>query len=293
MDLPRWNLSEVALIVVYPTDELAFLQANPTAVHPSLTPNNTWESGINWDNELLTNTHSSAKSQAETDVPGAHPAVLLLRHLPKNGGAYIFGRGSRHIMPDVVLPGTLASRKHFCVYPNLPHRTWIIQNLSGRGVTVNDCQVNSKQENQDEKSHRRALQYDRLNRVHFSNTTHHPGLILYIKPVWPEDSRYLRWGWQNPQIPELADLNISWTLTSATPTQSQQSQLPGSSTPAEICVLERRLCDDVEVFYGQNLETGAMFAAEKLSSEREAREQLIWRKDLGARAVCLLLYSKC
>lgn len=283
----------MALIVVYPTDELSFLQANPTAIHSALTPSDAWDNGINWANEVLTNARSSAKSQAETDIPGAHPAVLLLRKPPKNGGAYTFGRGSLHVKPDVVLPSLLASRRHFCVYPNLLHRTWVIQDLSGRDIKVNDYTLSSKEEEHGQKSPWRALQYDRLNRVVFAQTTHHPGWILYIKPVWPEGSRYLQWDWQDPEIPELADLNLSWTLTSLTPTQSQKPQPQDSATPTTFCVLERRLCDNVEVFYGQDLDTGVMFAAERFSSEHEAKEQFSWRKGLDARAAYLLLCPKC
>jgi len=109
LDLPPWNLKGVALIVVYPTDEFDFLQANPTAIHPSLTPYDAWDNGFDRTDEVLMNVHSSVKSQAETDTPGARPAVLLLRKPPKNGRAYAFGRGSRSTKPDVVLPSPLAS----------------------------------------------------------------------------------------------------------------------------------------------------------------------------------------
>lgn len=216
--------------------------------------------------------------------------------------------------PDVVLPSLLASRRHFCVYPNLLHRTWVIQDLSGKDIKVNDYTLSSKeegrglsgndiavndyrlsfkQEEHGQKSPWRALKYDRLNRVVFAQTTHHPGWILYIKPVWPEGSSYLQWDWQDPEIPELADLNLSRTLTSLTPTQSQKPQPQDSATPTTFCVLERRLCDNVEVFYGQDLDTGMMFAAERFSSEHEAKEQFSWRKGLDARAAYLLLCPKC
>ena len=292
LDLPPWDLREVALIVVYPTDELSFLRANPTGIHSSLTPHNAWHSGINWDNEVLTTACSSVKSQAETDIPGARPAALLLRELPRNDGAYTFGRENQHLKPDVVLPSLLASRRQFCVYPNLLRRTWIIQNLSGKSITVNDCKLSSKgQDEQDKNSSWRALRYDRLNRVVFAQTDHHLGLILYIKPVWPEESRYLHWDWQDPKIAELADLNLSWTLTSLTPTQSQKPQLPNPATPPTFCVLDRRLCDTVEVFYGQDLNTGMMLAAERFSSEHEAKEQFSWRENLTARAAYLSFFS--
>ncbi len=294
LELPQWNLKGVALIVVYPTDELSFLQENPTAIHPFLTSYDSWEGGCNWANEVLRNARSSAKSQAETDIPGAHPAVLLLRKPPKNGGAYIFGRRSHRMNPDVVLPSHLVSRRQFCVFPNLIHRTWIIQDLSNNGETVNGCDISSKEEDQGTKCPRRALQYDRLNRIVFAQTPHHPGLILYVKPVWPEDSTYLQWDWQNPEVPELGGLNLSWTLTSPMPKQSQTPQLLQKSvTPTTFCVLERRLWDNFEVFYGQDLETGAMLAAERFSSEREAKEQFSWRKDLEVRAAYLSLCSEC
>ena len=107
-----------------------------------------------------------------------------------------------------------------------------------------------------------------------------------------EEMGLLRSRWEDPEIPELAGLNLSWTLTLPTPTQSHKPRLQ-ESTPTTFCVLERRFCDNVEVFYGQDLETGAMFAAEKFSSEREAKEQFSRRKDLKARAACLLVCLKC
>lgn len=122
LDLPSWNLTDVALIVVCPTDELSFLQANSTAIHPSLTPRGSWDSGINWANEVVASAQSN-QSHAETDIPGARPAVLLLRDRPKNGGAYIFGRHNRRLKPDVAFPNSKVSRRHFCVYPDLLHRT--------------------------------------------------------------------------------------------------------------------------------------------------------------------------
>lgn len=283
LDFPPWDLKEVALIVVYPADELSFLKANPSAIHPSLTPRGTWESGFNWNSEVLTNAHTSARSQAETDIPGALPAVLLLRELPKNGGAYIFGRVSGGLKPDVALPSSLASRRHFCVYPNLLHRTWVIQGLSGKDITIDDYTLSSKVEDQGQNTLLRSLEYDRLNRVVFAETAHYQGLTLYIKPVWPGDSKYLQWNWQDPDIPELAGLNLSWTLISPTLTQSQKPRPQESATPTTFCILKRQLCDNIDVFYGQELDTGAMFAAEKFSSKHEAKEQFSWRKDLKAR----------
>ncbi|KAI9766675.1 MAG: hypothetical protein M1840_006319 [Geoglossum simile] len=274
-DFPTWNLKEVALIVVFPTDELSFLQANQTAVHPSFTPYGTWEAGQKWSKEGLTNRHDSDKSQAETDIPDACPAVLLLSKLPKNGRAYVFGRESRNTKLDVVLPKRYVSRRQFCVYPNLLHQTWVIQDLSGKNAIVNGSKISSKESDQEPPS--RVLQYDRLNRVVLAQTSTYPGITLFIKPVWPKDSRYLMWDWQD--IPDLTGLNLCSTLTSLTATQSQGPELPRPGTLTKYCVLERTVYG-IDVFFGQNLETGEMLAAEKFSSKHEAREQFHWRKKL-------------
>ncbi|PGH15730.1 hypothetical protein AJ80_05438 [Polytolypa hystricis UAMH7299] len=250
-DFPSWNLCDTALIVVCPADEFAFLQANPAAVHPSLTPRGTWNSGVNWPKEVL---KQSSESEATTDIPGDHPAALLLLEPPRNGGAYIFGRDNQHLKPDVAIPNSKVSRRHFCVYPDLRHRTWIIQDLSGKEMEIDGCTVNCT----NEANARRALRYDHFNRVVFARNSYYPGVVLYIKPVWPEDSRYLTWDWQDPNLPELADLNLSWTLTSAVPSYSHILPPQEAASTPRFCVLDRRLCDNIELFYGQDLETGAM-----------------------------------
>ncbi|PGH31945.1 hypothetical protein GX50_05273 [[Emmonsia] crescens] len=279
LELPRWDLREVALIIVC-HDDLAFLRANPAAVHPFLTPHDTWYSGVNPYKEVQT---PSNPSQADTDIPGTHPAVLLLRKLPRNGGAYMFGRESR-LKPDVAFSQTQISRRHFCVYPDLPRRTWIIQALSRTGGTVNGCVINSV--GVDAPS-RRALQYDCLNRVVVVQNIFSPGLVFYIKPVWPLDSKYIHWTWQDPNLPELAALNLNWTRTAPTFSQSQILHPQELTNSPRFCVLERRLCDNVELYYAQDLETGTMLTAEKLPSESEAREQLSWRIRLEHRHLLL------
>ena len=283
LKLPPWNLKKTSLIVVCVADEFSFLKANPTAVHPSLTPSDAWDTGFNLGNDSVTNARSSVKSQAETDIPGAQPAVLLLRELPKNSAAYIFGRGSDGLKPDVIIPNRLASRRQFCVYPNLLHRTWVVQDLSGKGATVNDGTLSSK--DADQALPWRALQYDCLNRVVFAQSAHYPGITLYIKPVWPEDSQYLDWDWEDPSIPELAGLGLDSTITSPTPAQSQKLQLQQSNLSTVYCVLKRKLIDNVELFYGQNLATGEMLAAEEFSSESKAMAHFDWRKNLSVKAV--------
>ena len=282
LELPPWNLKKTSLIVVCVADEFSFLKANPTAVHPSLTSSDAWDTGFNLCNDSVTNARSSAKSQAETDIPGAQPAVLLLRELPNNSAAYTFGRGSDSFKPDVIIPNRLASRRQFCIYPNLLHRTWVVQDLSGKGATVNDYLLGSKDADQDLPW--RALQYDCLNRVVFAQSSHYPGITLYIKPVWPEDSQYLDWDWGDPSIPELAGLGLDSTITSPTPAQSQRLQLRPSDPSTVYCVLKRKLIDDVELFCGQNLVTAEMLVAEKCSSENKAIAQFNWRKKLDVRA---------
>lgn len=287
-EFPQWDLKEAAVIVVAPTDDFSFLEANPTAVHPSFTPNGTWDVGFNCCDRYdgaLTNPRSSVKSHAETDVPGAHPAVLLLRSLPKNGGAYTFGRSGRNANSDVVLPYKPASRRQFCIYPNFLHRTWVIQDLSSKGITVNDCRISSNEK--DQLPRWRALRYDCLNQVVFAQSATGPGITLYIKPVWPEDSRYPSWDWADPTTPGLAGLNLNTTITSPTRTRSQTLQLQQSTTPSTYCVLQRKLHADVELFYAQDLATPAMLAAERYSSESKAREQFGWRKDIQVRVAHL------
>ncbi|PGH06122.1 hypothetical protein GX51_02509 [Blastomyces parvus] len=268
LEFPPWSLREVTLMIVCHDDQ-AFLRANPSAVHPSLTPHDTWYSGVNPDNEVQA---PSNPSQADTDIPGTHPAVLLLRDLPRNGGAYMFGRESP-LEPDVKFRQSCISKRHLCVYPDLIRRTWIIQALSPQGAKVNGCRIGSEGVGLPS---RRALQYDCLNRVVVAENEFSPGVIFYIKPVWPSDSNYIHWSWQDPNLPELAALNLSWTRT--TPAFSQSEILwPGQTHAQRFCLLERRLCDDIELFYAQDLEAGTMLLAEKCLSEREAREQLSWR----------------
>lgn len=237
-EFPQWDLKEAAVIVVAPTDEFSFLEANPTAVHPFFTPDGTWDVGFNWCDGALTNPRSSVKSDAQTDVPGAHPAVLLLRSLPKNGGAYIFGRSGRNANSDVVLPYKPASRRQFCIYPRFPNRTWVIQDLSNRSLMVDDCWISSIEE--DHIASWRALRYDCLNRVVFAQSANYPGVTLYIQPVWPEDSRYPLWDWADPTTPGLAGLNLDTTITSPTHTRSQLLQLQQSTTPSMYCILQRK-----------------------------------------------------
>jgi hypothetical protein len=272
-DLPAWNLKDVALLVFCHTDELAFLQANPTAVHPFLTPLYAWDSGVNENNEVL----SQSNNGPPENSAGSHPAVLLLRGMPKHGGTYLFGRRS-YAMPDVHLADNRVSRRHFCVYPDLQYRTWFIQPFSNRCIIVNDCLITS--EEGDGTPCRRALGYDCLNRVVVAQTTSFPGLVLDIKPVWPSDSGYLHWDWQDP---ELAASNLSWTLTAPLSSEGEVSRRHNPADHSAIHVLERRLCHGIEIFYAQDLDTGAMLAAEKISTEHEAREQLSWRTLIKAR----------
>ncbi|KLJ06232.1 hypothetical protein EMPG_10342 [Blastomyces silverae] len=273
LEFPPWSLREVTLVIVCHDDQ-AFLRANPSAVHPYLTPHDTWYSGVNPDNEVQA---PSNPSQADTDIPGTHPAVLLLRELPRNGGAYIFGRESP-LEPDVKFPQSCISKRHLCVYPDLTRRTWIIQALSPLGAKVNGCRIGSEGVGIPS---RRALQYDCLNRVVIAENEFSPGVIFYVKPVWPSDSNYIHWSWQDPNLPELAALNLSWTRTA--PALSQSEILwPGQADALRFCLLERRLCNGIELFYAQDLEAGTMLLAEKFLSEREAREQLSWRIRLKA-----------
>ena len=288
LELPPWNLKKTSLIVVCVVDEFSFLKANPTAVHPSLTPPDTWELGFNVCDDRVTNARSSSKSQVETDIPGTRPAVLLLRELPKNGAAYIFGRGSDSFEPDVIIPNRLASRRQFCVYPNLLHRTWVVQDLSGKRVAVNDHTLSSN--DADQALPWRALQYDCLNRVVFAQSAHYPGITLYIKPVWPEDSQYLDWEWADPSIPELAGLGLDSTITSPTPAQSQKLQLQQSNPSTIYCVLKRRLIENVDLFCGQNLATAEMLVAEKFPSGSKAKAQFDLRKNLKVKAVSSLVH---
>ena len=283
LELPPWNLKKTSLIVVCVTDEFSFLKANPTAVHPSLTPPDTWEQGFNVCDDGVTNARSSTKSQVETDIPGTQPAVLLLRELPKNSAAYIFGRGSHSFEPDVIIPNRLASRRQFCVYPNLLHRTWVIQDLSGKRMTINDNTLSSN--DADQALPWRALQYDRLNRVVFAQSAHYSGITFYIKPVWPDDSQCLEWEWGDPSIPVLAGLGLDSTITSPTPAQNQKLQLQQSNPSAVYCVLKRKLIENADLLYGQNLATAEMLAAEKFSSESKAVEHFHWREHLTVKAV--------
>ena len=219
----------------------------------------------------------------ETDIPGAQPAVLLLRELPKNSAAYTFGRGSDSFKPDVIIPNRLVSRRQFCIYLNLLHRTWVVQDLSAKRVTVNDHTISSN--DADQALPWRALQYDCLNRVVFAQSAHYPGITLYIKPVWPEDSEYLEWKWGDPGIPDLAGLGLNSTITSPTPAQSQKLQLQQSNPSTVYCVLKRKLAENVDLFFGQHLATAEMLVAEKFSSERKAIAHFDLCKDLNARAV--------
>ena len=282
LELPPWNLRETSLIVVCVTDEFSFLKANPTAVHPSLTSSDAWDIGFNLADDRVTHSRSSAHSQAETDIPGAKPAVLLLRELPQNNAAYIFGRGSTTFKPDVIIPNRLVSRRQFCVYPNLLHRTWVVQDLSGKGATVNDCMLSSR--DADQALPWRALRYDCLNRVVFAQSAHYAGITLYIKPVWPTDSQYLDWEWLDQSIPELACLGLESTVTSPTPAQSQKLQLNPANPSTVYCVLERKLIDNMELWCGQNLLTAEMLAAAEYSSESKAIAHFDWLKNLNVKA---------
>jgi hypothetical protein len=285
LDLPPWNLRETSLIVLYPTGEGSFLEANPSAVHPFLTPN-TWEYGDNSPCQF-TNRTSPTRSDAETAVPDTRPAVLLLRTLPRNQRYYVFGRGNRRIKPDVTIPSRGVSHSQFCVYPQPSFRVaWIIQKVSNKvKLTINGYKLSKDG---------RALRHDYLNKVVIGGDRINPGLTLYIKLVWPKDFKYgypeyLDWRWQDPLIPELGGLNFNDSVTSVTSTtvmsrESQNISFDGSTEPT-FHIWTRKFFNNPKTFYAQHSVTGLMLTAEIFPTEYEAKEQYNWRNGLRVRSI--------
>ena len=278
--LPDWPLDGVALIVI-PSSNInvtPFLESNPAAVHPTLTAQGSWESGLN-QNPGDINSVCSSPSEIETEEIGAPAAALLLRKLPINGGAYFFGRDTKSKSNDVILPGKLSSRQQFCVYPRIKDRTWIIQDVSGKGTTfVDNCQLSSKAE--DQVAVWRALRYDTLNKVTFPGPVSEPGVTIYLQPVWPNlGSGYRLWDWIDPGAPMLAGLNLNSMATSTTVKKSQGPHRGDSNVPVYY-VLPRQVFDNPNVLYAQNLVTGVLLVAERFLSESQARESFKWRKEI-------------
>ncbi|KAI1934934.1 hypothetical protein LOZ66_005482 [Ophidiomyces ophidiicola] len=297
--LPPCSTRKVSLIVTYGSGELSFLEANKDAVHPTLSSAESWKRGHNLDGDLT----KDAPSQAETEKPGEYQPVLLLRNLPKNGGAYTFGRPTSKISPDVAIRNQVVSRRLFCVFPDLRNRTWIIQNLSKtKSLLVNGRQLERRIGN--DPSSRTTLEYESLNRMAFAQSKHGADVVVNIKPTWFDSSEWLReWKWQDPNLPELELLNLDWTFTStlvsSTGLVSQKGTAKAKTkgyvlptinedglptvkrdSPKLISILEIPFCEDCRLFYAQDLNRGTMLVAELFPSKSEAEYQLTLRKRL-------------
>ncbi|KAI1910729.1 hypothetical protein LOZ39_005814 [Ophidiomyces ophidiicola] len=263
---PRWNLEGVSLTIFCFYDDYSFVQSNPTAVHPLYTSDASWNSGINTNGleGVL-----SIVSQSETQIP--QPAVLLLRHLPKNGGAYLFGQDHPSWKPDVIISKKYASPRQFCVYPDLRKRTWRIRELRGREITVNGIPINAVSTKQSI-----ALRYDCVNIIGFRNTVEYYEYKILIKPTWPDESVCLgSWKWRIPRAVQIMAPDLISTNTPPAVTRFSDVAFP-----PEFIVLERKLNAHLDIFYAQDLNTGVMLAAERFSSEQEAKEQFDMRKHL-------------
>ncbi|KAI1982552.1 hypothetical protein LOZ53_006265 [Ophidiomyces ophidiicola] len=301
--LPPCSQRKVSLTVTHGSGELSFLEVNKDAVHPNISSHESWKHGRNLDGSFT----KDAPSQAETDAPGQFQAVLLLRNLPKNGGAYTFGRPTSKITPDVSIQNQVISRRLFCVFPDLRNRTWILQNLSKtRPLLVNGHQLERRIGN--DPSSRIALEYDCLSPIALAQGKHAGDVVVNIKPTWFDGSDWLRkWRWQDPNLPELELLNLDWTFTSTLVTSAalpshkvaaaakakgyglptiNEDALPTvkKNSPDLIVILDRTFCKDSSLFYAQDLNRGTLLVAERFSSKSEAEKQVNLRKWLTEQA---------
>lgn len=216
-------------------------------------------------------------SRAETVAPQC--TTLFLRKLPRKSGAYVFGRAAES---DVVLPWGSISRRHFRIAPNISAGSWFVEALSR--TTVSGIELTKKGKTVT------PLKYDVFNEINVS------GFVFYIRPQWlhhlgPFGSAGLQ-GFVNltiqsdagtqtttqidpSSVSEASKTSIGSAIDEATTVDAQPNSQPSGAT---YHILQREAWRDA--YFVQNMESGRLLAAEKISSVEKAREVLTWRKDI-------------